>query len=161
MESINTRSFCFHDDGQMAGVDHNDPCTLAMQREDAELDARELRAIPPDALRTILRLIIPAENSQVRWKVAVMRLATLAHLAGLDTVGNLSQTELARELGCTRGLVSHYAVRLADLLGESQPRGGRTHAVREAYRKRALKVHRAKSRTMAAEAPGLAVAACA
>lgn len=60
--------------------------------------------------RIVGLLIRPQKNLKT-----VVRALALA--AGLDELnGTKSQAEVARELGCTRALVSHYVVQWADLL---------------------------------------------
>jgi hypothetical protein len=107
----------------------------------ADQDVLALKSIPPDALLVLLRFIISKTSSRKRWRVASLKLATLAHAAGMQGVGDKSLTELATELGCTRSLLSLYSTRLADQLGLSQVRGGKTRSCREAYRKNALLSH--------------------
>ena len=142
-------------------VDYTTPATLAMQHEDDDLDAAEVRKIPPDALLVLLRFLIPTDSS-TRWRVATMRLAVLAHQAGLADVANLSQTELAVELKCTRALVSHYACQIVDQLAQAQPRGGKCRTARTVYRQSATEAHRKAGHRMSdsTTAPGSTVTAC-
>jgi hypothetical protein len=106
-------------------------------------DMLALKSIPPDALLVLLRFIISKTSSRKRWRVAQLKLATLAHAAGMETVGNKSLTELAAELGCTRSLLSLYSTRLIDQLGINQVRGGKSRSSRETYRQNAIKIHTA------------------
>jgi hypothetical protein len=120
-----------------AGIDTED--------EDADhQDILALKSIPPDALLVLLRFIISNRSKKKRWRVAQIKVCTLAHAAGMEGIGDKSLTELAEELGCTRALLSLYATRLADQLGLSQVRGGKCRESRETYRKNALKSHQAR-----------------
>ncbi|MCE2960845.1 MAG: hypothetical protein ACK46A_00490 [Akkermansiaceae bacterium] len=111
-------------------------------------DVLALKSIPPDALLVLLRFIISSTSKKKRWRVAQLKLCTLAHAAGMEGIGDKSLTELAEELGCTRALLSLYATRLADQLGISQVRGGKCRESRETYRKNALKSHQARGNTL-------------
>jgi hypothetical protein len=110
-------------------------------KEGSDVDVLALKSIPADSLLVLLRFIIGQRPSRKRWRVAQLKLSTLAHAAGMQGVGDKSLTELATELGCTRSLLSLYSTRLADQLGLSQVRGGKTRSCREAYRKNALLSH--------------------
>ena len=124
-----------------AGIDTED--------EDADhQDILALKSIPPDALLVLLRFIIGNRSKRKRWRVAQIKLCTLAHAAGMQGIGDKSLTELAKELGCTRALLSLYATRLADQLGLSQVRGGKCRESRETYRKNALKYHQKVGNTL-------------
>jgi hypothetical protein len=114
----------------------------------ADQDVLALRSIPPDALLVLLRFIIGSRCTRKRWRVAQLKLCTLAHAAGMQTVGNKSLSELAKELGCTRSLLSLYSTRLADQLGLSQVRGGKSRASRVTYRKNALLSHQKRGNTL-------------
>lgn len=116
-----------------SGIDTDDDRT--------DQDVLALRSIPPDALLVLLRFIIGSSSTRKRWRVAQLKLCTLAHAAGMQTVGDKSLTELAKELLCTRSLLSLYSTRLADSLGLSQVRGGKSRSSREIYRKRAIECH--------------------
>jgi hypothetical protein len=59
----------------------------------------------------------------------------LAFAAGLDQLnGKKSQAEIARELGCTRALISHYVVGWADVLGLSITKFRKSESSRETYK---------------------------
>jgi hypothetical protein len=124
-----------------AGIDTED-------QEGSDVDVLALRLIPPDALLILLRFIISKTSSRKRWRVAQLKLCTLAHAANMQTVGDKSLTDLAQELGCTRSLLSLYSTRLADQLGLSQVRGGKCRASRETYRKNALLSHQKRGNTL-------------
>jgi hypothetical protein len=111
-------------------------------------DILALRSIPPDALLVLLRFIISKTSSRKRWRVAQLKLCTLAHAANMQTVGDKSLTDLAQELGCTRSLLSLYSTRLADQLGLSQVRGGKCRASRDIYRSNALLSHQKRGNTL-------------
>ena len=121
-----------------------------MEIEEAELDGESndedvlaLKCIPLDALLVLLRFLIPNTPSKggKRWRMAQLRLVTLSHAAGMQGVGDQSLTQLAKELGCTRSLLSLYSTRLADQLGLNQVRGGKCRSSRETYRQNAISCH--------------------
>jgi hypothetical protein len=124
-----------------AGIDTED-------QEGSDVDILALKSIPPDALLVLLRFIISKTSSRKRWRVAQLKLATLAHAAAMQGIGEKSLTELAAELGCTRSLLSLYSTRLADQLGLSQVRGGKCRSSRETYRKNALLSHQKRGNTL-------------
>lgn len=63
----------------------------------------------------------------------------LAFAAGLDQLnGRKSQAELARELGVTRALVSHYVTGFADLLGVVVTKFRKSEKSREVFREAQL-----------------------
>jgi hypothetical protein len=126
-----------------AGIDFEDAV--------ADQDVLALKSIPPDALLVLLRFIISKTSSRKRWRIAQLKLSTLAHAAGMQGVGDKSLTELAKELGCTRSLLSLYSTRLADQLGLSQVRGGKTRSSREIYRQNAIKIHTAAGHQITAK----------
>jgi hypothetical protein len=126
-----------------AGIDTEDAV--------ADQDVLALKSIPPDALLVLLRFIISKTSSRKRWRVAQLKLATLAHAAGMETVGDKSLTELAAELGCTRSLLSLYSTRLADQLGLSQVRGGKCRQSRDTYRKNALLSHQKRGNNLSSK----------
>jgi hypothetical protein len=123
-----------------AGIDFEDAV--------ADQDVLALKSIPPDALLVLLRFIIGQRPSRKRWRVAQLKLCTLAHAAGMQGIGDQSLTQLAKELGCTRSLLSLYSTRLADQLGLSQVRGGKCRESRETYRQNALLSHQKRGNTL-------------
>ena len=164
MRDIQNEGMGFGDGGLPVGIDFDDPATLAMQREaHLDLDASAITRMEPDSLLVLLRFIVAPGGGRCRWNVSKYRLILLAHLAGLEGVADLSLTELAKQLGCTRGLLSHYSIKIVDELEQAQTRGGKSRASREAYRKSATAAHRRLGHVMtdAPVTPGLAVAACA
>jgi len=63
----------------------------------------------------------------------------LAFAAGLDQLnGKKSQAEIARELGVTRALVSHYVVGFADILGVVVTKFRKSESSRETFREAQL-----------------------
>ncbi len=128
-----------------AGIDTED-------QECCNVDVLALRTIPPDALLVLLRFIIGTSSTRKRWRIAQLKLATLAHAAGMQGVGDKSLTELAKELGCTRSLLSLYGTRLADQLGLAQVRGGKCRESRETYRRNALLSHQKRGNKLSAKA---------
>lgn len=155
--------------GRLISVDENSPDRIAARREalhpadhdfDANLapeddgqtfDAAGLKSIPRQALLILLRFIFPPPGGPRPLRVAQLRLVALAHLAGLESVGDRTLTDLAQELGCTKSLLSLYSVRLTDQLGQPQVRGGKSRSARETYRQRALATHRAAGHRMTAD----------
>ena len=62
-----------------------------------------------------------------------------AFAAGLDQLnGKKSQAEIARELNCTRALVSHYVVGFADILGVTVTKFRKAESSREKFREAQL-----------------------
>ena len=103
-----------------------------------------LGAIPADALRVLLAILIPRRkacatiNSRA-WRVATVRLACLAHAIDLDGIGSLPLTQIADELGVCRATLSYASVNLRD--GIDLPRrGGKSDAARIVYQERARQV---------------------
>jgi hypothetical protein len=127
-----------------AGIDTED-------QEGSDVDVLALKSIPPDALLVLLRFIISKTSSRKRWRIAQLKLSTLAHAAGMQGVGDKSLTELATELGCTRSLLSLYSTRLADQLGLSQVRGGKCRESRETYRQNALLSHQKRGNNLSSK----------
>ena len=135
---------------QWVGYDDQDPAELAMQREEGDTDAQAICGMPRDGLATILRFVLPPTLTGVRkWRVAQMRYIALAHLCGVRGVAELSQTQIAKELGVTRALVSHYFTSIADRLAQAQTRHGRSKAAREVYGERARRVWARRANTAA------------
>ncbi len=106
------------------------------------IDFEGIQAVPRQALLILLNFIFPAPGGTRPLRVAQLRLVTLAHLAGLEGIGNRTLTDLAAELGATRSLMSLYACRMVDQLGQSQVRGGKRREAREVYRQTATAAHR-------------------
>jgi hypothetical protein len=127
-------------------IDWNDPSQQAVANEeigdDETIDVADLKSVPREALRIILRFLIPAAGLPRRkWRVAQLRLATLAHLADVDDIGGQTLTEIAEELQCTRALVSLYHVRMLKTLNIPESRGGKSMASRAVYSQSASAAH--------------------
>lgn len=138
-------------DGQLEPVQNRTPLDELIAAE-ADLlpigddEASALSGIRPDALLVILRFIVPTTkpggaHSKKRWDVALLRLITLCHASGLEGVADLSQADLARELNCTRAILSLYATAMVDQLGQEQTRGGKRRQSRAVYRDTATASH--------------------
>jgi hypothetical protein len=119
--------------------------------ERTDQDVLALKSIPPDGLLVLLRFIIGNTCTIKRWRVSQLKLATLAHAAGMQGIGDQSLTQLAKELGCTRSLLSLYSTRLADQLGLSQVRGGKCRESRETYRQNALLSHQKRGNNLSSK----------
>ena len=158
------------EDGHLINIDENTPARIAARKEalhptdgddwDRDLgpddapetiDAAGMRSIPKQALLILLAFVFPPPGGTRPLRVAQLRMVALAHLAGLEGIGDRTLTDLARELGCTKSLLSLYSVRLTDQLGQAQVRGGKNRAARETYRQRALATHRAAGHRMTAD----------
>jgi hypothetical protein len=138
----------------MTDDDWNDEIELAdpsplpgdeIDDDDDCLHVAGLGAIPPDALKVLLSVLLPKRKAvegklQPRiWKVASVRLAALAHAIDLDGLGSLPITQIAEELGVTRAALSHVSINLRD--GLSLPRrGGKSDEARKVYQQRARRV---------------------
>ena len=114
-------------------------------------DAGGLKSIPRQALLILLAFVFPPPGGPRPLRAAQIRLVALAHLAGLQGVADRTLTDLARELGCTKSLLSLYSVRLTDQLGQAQVRGGKSRSARKVYSERALATHRAAGHRMTAD----------
>jgi hypothetical protein len=127
-------------------IDWNDPSQQAMANEDLAddetIDVADLKSVPREALKILLRFLIPAAGLPRRkWRVAQLRLATLAYLADVDDIGGQTLTEIAEELQCTRALLSLYHVRMLKSLKIPESRGGKSKASRAVYSKAATAAH--------------------
>jgi predicted transcriptional regulator len=75
----------------------------------------------------VIGLLLSAKN-------LAAQVHALAFAAGLDQLnGKRSQAEIARELGCTRALISHYVVGWADVLGVQVTKFRKAESTRETY----------------------------
>ena len=156
----------FFENGEAVELDNNTPDRILARSEpmhpedrnfDADLapcdggeifDAAGLKSIPRQALLILLGFIIPPPGGTRPLRVAQLRLVTLAHLAGLEGIGDRTLTDLAAELGATRSLMSLYACRMVDQLGQSQVRGGKRREAREVYKRTATEAHRRQGHKM-------------
>ena len=75
-----------------------------------ERERKNMAGLAWEMLGRVIGLLLGAKNLAVQ-------VHALAFAAGLDQLNGLkSQAEVARELGCSRALVSHYVVGFSDLL---------------------------------------------
>ncbi|HEY8960780.1 MAG TPA: hypothetical protein VIM57_01155 [Luteolibacter sp.] len=114
---------------------------IEAEEQHDELDLREIGRVPVDALAAFLRFILPPPvkkkdpvDPRRRWDCAKLRLAVLAK-AVLPEVREMSETQLAAELGVTRSAISKACVPLRDFAGLTC-HDGRTQTAREVYRQR-------------------------
>lgn len=92
-----------------------------------------------EMLGRVIGLLLGAKN-------LAAQVHALAFAAGLDQLnGKRSQAEIARELGCTRALISHYTVGWADVLGISVTKFRKSESSRETFREVQLNRRRGPS----------------
>jgi hypothetical protein len=87
--------------------------------DENDIDQSELAklgAFDPELVGTILRVcFFPAiGRCGVNFSAAFHRLIALAHCLHVEGVGDKSLEYIANRVGCTRGVLSHYAVRIRD-----------------------------------------------
>lgn len=118
--------------------------TLADDLGVSLLAATKIMKIRDDAVRRnqslilarVIGLLLQSGNLPVT-------IHALAIASGLDQLnGKKSQSEIARELGCTRALVSHYVLGIRDVLSGNDSnfdclKFRKSQASRESYRKQA------------------------
>jgi hypothetical protein len=142
-----------HDSGRMAAIEWRDPADDLIEKEIAlgidtddqpeNPDTLALLQIPPDALKTLLRFLLPpTAKGKTRWRIATLKLATLANAAGVDEIGGMTLADIARELDVSRALMSLYSLRLVDELGLDKVLAGKRRETRETFRKCAIEAHR-------------------
>jgi hypothetical protein len=150
-----------------AEVDNATPATALMAAEAAaglvdddddaapEIDADRLADVPPDALKILVRFLIPSNSvsEKKRWRMMTLRTALLAHMLDIDGIGKKSFEELGQELGCTRALLSLYSLRMIDGLGIDKCRNGKSRSSRQVFRKSATEAHRRARHRMTADKP--------
>jgi len=159
------------ENGDLVNIDKNTPDRIMARKEalhptDGDFDhdfapdddgqtfdAARLKSIPRQALLILLRFVFPPPGGTRPLRVAQLRLIALAHLAGLEGVGDRTLTDLAQELKVTKSLLSLYSVRLTNQLGQAQVRGGKSRSARKVYSERALATHRAAGHRMTADKP--------
>jgi hypothetical protein len=101
-------------------IDHTHPGELIDEPEDEnDIDEDELAklgAYDPELVACILRVcFFPAiGRCGVSFGAAFHRLIALAHCMKVEGVGDKSLEYIANRVGCTRGVLSHYAVRIRD-----------------------------------------------
>lgn len=160
----------YSEDGNLVEVDWLNPAVMAARAEplhpddgddwDAELapdlgetiDLNQIQAIPRNALKTLVRFLLPPPCSRGgrRWKVATARLAIVARMLDLDDLGALSLAELGEELGYTRALLSLRSLEIIDQLELNKDKLGKVRSSREVYRQAAIRSHIAQGHKMKA-----------
>ena len=158
----------FFENGEAVGIDTDSPDRILARSEpmhpedhdfDADLgpedpgetfDLAGIKSIPRDALRTLLRFLVPnnSVSAKKRWRMAQLRVALTAHMLNIDGIGSKSFEELGQELGCTRALLSLYSLRMIDGLAIDKTRNGKCRRSREVYRQSATEVHRRQGHRM-------------
>ena len=123
---------------------------LAAAEDGENIDLAGIRAIPRDALKTLLMFLIPSNSvsAKKRWRMAQLRLSLLSHMLNVDGIGQKSFEELGQELGCTRALLSLYSLRMIDGLAIDKTRNGKCRRSREVYRQSATEAHRRQGHRM-------------
>ena len=155
--------------GHLITIDQGSPDKIAARREalhetDGEdwdheyapddggedVDLAGIKSIPRDALRTLLRFLVPSNSvsEKKRWRMMTIRTALMAHMLDIDGIGKKSLAQLGEELDCTRALLSLYTLRMIDGLGIDKTRNGKSRQAREVYRKSATEAHRRAGHTM-------------
>jgi hypothetical protein len=153
----------FFEDGNAVGIDTDSPDKIMARSEslheldgddwdadlgpcdgDETIEAAGIKNIPRDALRTLLRFLVPnnSVNTKKRWRMAQLRVALLSHMLNVDGLGVLSFEELGKELGCTRSLLSLYSLRIVDGLTLNKAPNGKCRASRLVYQKTSKEAHR-------------------
>lgn len=108
----------------------------------ANIDFQSIKSVPPDALKVLVRFLVPAEVKKNRWRQAQIRLAIVAHLVNLDGIGGLSFEKLAQELGCSRALLSLRSLEMLDGFSINKSRNGKGRHTRAVYSASATEAHR-------------------
>jgi hypothetical protein len=92
-----------------------------------ERERKNLAGQAWEMLGRVIGLLLGAKN-------LAAQVHALAFAAGLDQLnGKRSQAEIARDLGCTRALISHYVVGWADVLGLSITKFRKSEGSRATY----------------------------
>jgi hypothetical protein len=157
------------EDGHLVNIDEDSPLRLLARREplhpddpddfDADfrpddngerIDFEGIKAVPRDALKTLLRFLVPSNSvsAKKKWRITQLRVALLSHMLNVDGLGALSFEELGQELGCTRALLSLYSLRMIDGLQIDKCRNGKSRRSREVFRKSATEAHRRQGHRM-------------
>lgn len=98
-----------------------------------EDDLDRLKCYDAEILKTLLRvLVFPDRGRAGNLKSAFARLVALASALHVHGIGEKSLEYLAKEIGCTRALLSFYVVQLRDF-GGLDCHGGKSLKAREAY----------------------------
>ncbi len=146
-DRILARSEAMHPDDE--DFDHD----FAPEDDGDTIEAAGIKSIPRDALRTLLRFLVPnnSVSAKKRWRMAQLRLVLLSHMLDIDNIGQKSFEELGTELGCTRALLSFYSLRMIDGIGIDKTRNGKRREAREVYRQTATEAHRRAGHRMTAD----------
>ena len=98
-----------------------------------EGDIDRLKCYDAEILKTLLRvLIFPDRGRAGNLRSAFARLVALASALHVHGIGEKSLEYLAKEIGCTRALLSFYVVQLRDF-GGLDCHGGKSLKARETY----------------------------
>jgi hypothetical protein len=93
-----------------------------------ERERKNMAGLAWEMLGRVIGLLLSAKNLNAQ-------VHALAFAAGLDQLnGKKSQAEIARDLGCTRALISHYVVGWTDVLGLVVTKFRKSEASRETYK---------------------------
>ena len=112
------------------------PCELIDEPEAGSTDIDEselakLGAFDPELVANILRIcFFPGVGKRgVNFPAAFHRLLALAHCLKVEGVGDKTLDHIATRVGCTRALLSHFAVRIRDH-AKLDHRGGKSDEAR-------------------------------
>lgn len=137
-------------------ADYSCPLTQLMKAEepideDRTFDASGLKGINPDSLIVLLHFLMPSGNPlrPGYFKTVSARITALCSALHVHPIGTHDLQSLAGAIGCTRSLISLYAVTLRDL-ASLDCMGGRSNASRENYSKNARKIWSERGRVKAA-----------
>jgi hypothetical protein len=163
----------YSEDGHLVEVDFNTPAVKLARKEalhetdgddwEADLapcdmgetfDVAGIRDIPRDALQRLVLFLIPANSGPTkRWRVSQLRLAIIAQMVDADGIGKLSFEDLAKELKCTRAILSYHSLKMIDAIGINKLRNGKRRETREIYRQSAIESHRRQGHRMKQDEP--------
>ena len=114
-------------------ADHTHPVDLIEPEEVPEIDEVEvgkLQRHDPELITLLVRILLFPDTGRVSLRASWVRLVALAHALHIEGVGNRSLESLAKDIGCTRSLLSHYATALRDF-GNLDCRAGKSLSARE------------------------------
>lgn len=161
----------YSEEGHLVNIDENTPDRIAARREalhpedidfdtdlgpenDGErIDFEGIKAVPRDALKTLLMFLIPSNSvsAKKRWRMAQLRLSLLSHMLNVDGIGSKSFQQLGDELGCSRALLSLYSLRIVDGLSLNKAPNGKQRSARHAYSVSCTEAHRRAGHRVAAD----------
>jgi hypothetical protein len=126
---------------------------LGPENDGERIDFEGIKAVPRDALKTLLRFLIPSNSvsEAKRWRMAQLRVALMAQMLDVDGLGSKSFRELGEELGCTRALLSLYSLRMIDGLSIEKSRNGKKRSARSVYAASSTEAHRRAGHRMTAD----------